>query len=119
MIDALTSQHLINSKAKSEVCLRCNRDIWVATVNGFRVKVEPTRLNSSEEVVLRMAGNRIFQTLRIGTQFELQLRTAWHITKGDPNAIALAEHDCENIDAGILKDFYAVKKIDNSEEPSF
>jgi hypothetical protein len=66
-----------------------------------------------------MAGNRIFQTLRIGTQFELQLRTAWHITKGDPKAIALAEHDCENLDAGILEDFYATQKIDNSEEPSF
>jgi hypothetical protein len=119
MIDATTSQHLINSKAKPEVCLRCNRNIWVATVNGFKVKVEPTRLNSTEEVILRMAGSRIFQTLRIGNQFELQLRNAWHITKGDPKAIVLAEHDCDKTDKPVIEDFYAAENVDDSEEPSF
>ena len=119
MIDASTSQHLINSKAKAEICLRCNKNIWIATVNGFKVKVEPDRLNSTEEVILRMAGSRIFQTLRIGNQFELQIRNTWHITKGDPKAIVLAEHDCDRSDQKPIEDFYAAQNADNSEEPSF
>jgi hypothetical protein len=119
MIDASTSQHLINSKAKPEVCQRCNSNIWVATVNGFKVKVEPNRLNSTEEVILRMAGGRIFQTLRIGNQFELQIRNTWHITKGDPKAIVLAEHDCDRSQKEPIEDFYAAEKTENSEEPSF
>lgn len=78
--------------------------MWEAYLHGFLVRVEPERLNLEDEVRERMAGNRIFQTLRVGQQFELKLRTVADIRQGE--AIALVEHSCERLGSWIVTDFY-------------
>lgn len=101
-------QHLISTPAKPSECPRCKKGIWVAVVNGFTVKVDPTPLDTRQEILLRLAKPtvKIFQTF--GTvAFELQKRTSWHITKGDPTVKVLTEHDCDGDDPGIIIDFFA------------
>lgn len=93
--------------------------MWVATVDGFKVKVEPTRLNLETELKLRAQGRRIFQVLKIAFDFELQLRTAWHIGKDDGNQIVLAEHDCQNPNYGSIEEFFPKPKISDTEEIPF
>ena len=89
------SDFLINSIAKLTLCKICKGWIYEAQLYGFKTKVEPTPLNSSEEVIHRLEGRRVFQTLRKGYDWELSERTAWHITKGDPTAVVLPEHSCK------------------------
>lgn len=112
-----SSHHLVSTTAEASECPKCHRGIWIALVNGFEVKVEPTPLNLSEEVVLRMESpkTRIFQTMGIGGKFELQSRSAWHITKGDAKAIALPEHDCKRNDPGIIIDLFKRAEIEKGE----
>ena len=86
---------LASSKAVGDECPRCRRQVWKALVNGFEVKADPTPLDASAEIMLRLEGVKIYQTFGVaGSSFELQPRSAWHITKGDPRAIPLAEHKC-------------------------
>ena len=86
---------LICTVAEATTCAKCQSAVWVAMVNGFKVAVDPTPLDVTAEIMLRLEGVRIYQTCSVvGSQFELQRRDAWHITKGDAKAIALADHDC-------------------------
>lgn len=90
------SNHLVSTRVEESTCPRCNSAIWVGLVNGFETKVDPTPLDASAEIMLRLEGVRIYQTFGIvGSQFELQERSAWHITKGDAKAVALGKHDCK------------------------
>ena len=109
-------QYLVSTPAKPAECKRCNRGIWVALVNGFEFKVEPTPLDATEEILLRLAEpkTRIFQTFG-GVGFELQTRTAWHITKSDPRVKVLPEHDCKRNDPGIIIDFFRPKQTENGD----
>lgn len=86
--------HLISSLAKLKQCGRCKGWIYVAHIHGWEKKVEPTPLNIEEEIAYRLTGVKIYQTMPIGSQFELMERTAWQITHADPRSKALAEHDC-------------------------
>ena len=89
-------RHLISTKVEAKNCTKCGSAIWVGLVNGFETKVDPTPLDASAEIMLRLEGVRIYQTFGIvGSQFELQERSAWHITNGDAKAVALASHDCK------------------------
>lgn len=88
-------KHLVSTKVKQSNCAKCKSAIWVGLVNGFETKVDPTPLDATAEIMLRLEGVRIYQTFGVvGSQFELQPRSAWHITKGDAKAVALAEHGC-------------------------
>jgi hypothetical protein len=110
---------LINTRAIPDICKKCFCQIWVATVDGFKVKVEPTRLNLGDELKLRAQGRRIFQVLKIAFDFELLHRTAWHIGKDDGNQIVLAEHDCRNPGYGSIEEFFPKSKISDTEEIPF
>lgn len=89
-------RHLISTKVDAKNCTKCQGAIWVGLVNGFEVKVDPTPLDATAEIMLRLEGVRIYQTVGVvGSQFELQERSAWHITKGDARAVALGKHDCK------------------------
>ena len=89
------SKFLISNRAKGTNCPKCKNAVYEALIDGFQVRVDPIVLDSTQEILLRMEGVRIFQTISVvGTTFELQKRTAWHITKGDTRAIPLAEHRC-------------------------
>lgn len=82
----------------------------MAMVDGFRVEVDPTPLDATAEILLRMQGVRIYQTCAVvGRRFQLQKRTAWHITKGDAKAVALAGHDCARGVAEIVEIFPELK----------
>ena len=94
-------KHLVSTKVKQSNCAKCGSAIWVGLVNGFETKVDPTPLDASAEIMLRLEGVRIYQTFGVvGSQFELQRRSAWHITKGDAKAVALGAHDCKR---GVLQ----------------
>ena len=88
-------------------------------VDGFQTKVEPTPLNFETELKLRVEGRRIFQVLKNAYQFELQLRTAWHIGKDDGSQIVLADHDCQKPGYGSIIDFFPKPTIsdDNGKAP--
>lgn len=89
------SEFLVTTKTKRTNCSRCNSALWEGVVNGFTVKVDPIPLDASAEIMLRLEGVEIYQTFRVaGDSFELQKRSAWHITKGDSRAVALAAHGC-------------------------
>lgn len=109
-------QHLVSTRAKPSECGRCHRGIWVGLVNGFEFKVDPTPLEPRDEIMIRLQSpkTRIFQTFG-GVGFELQHRTAWHITKGDPRVKVLAQHDCNRNDPGIIIDFFRPEQ--NEEKP--
>lgn len=88
-------RHLVSTKVEATNCVRCGGGIWLGLVNGFEVKADPTPLEPSAEIMLRLEGVKIYQTFGVvGSKFELQPRSAWHITKGDTKAIPLAEHKC-------------------------
>jgi hypothetical protein len=40
----------ISTRAVPDICRKCFSQIWEATVNGFKIKVEPMPLNLLEEV---------------------------------------------------------------------
>jgi len=89
------SQHFINSIAKLRQCPKCTGWIYECHVNGWRVRVEPTQLNLSDEIAWRLSSRKIYQTIRKGSDFELEQRNLWQMTKGDPKAIVLGSHDCK------------------------
>ena len=89
-------RHLVSTKVKQSNCAKCGSAIWVGLVDGFEIKVDPTPLDATTEIMLRLEGVQIYQTFGVvGSQFELQRRSAWHITKGDAKAVALASHGCK------------------------
>jgi len=89
------SDHFINSTAKLIQCPKCKGWIYECQVNGWRTRVEPTPLNLSDEIAWRLASRKIYQTIQKGSDFELEPRTLWQVTKGDPKAIVLGSHDCK------------------------
>ena len=104
------NRYLICTDAEATTCAKCRSAVWVAMVDGFRVEVDPTPLDATAEIFLRMQGVRIYQTCAVvGRRFQLQKRTAWHITKGDAKAVALAGHDCARGVAEIVEIFPELK----------
>lgn len=100
-------RHLVSTKVKATNCVKCNSGIWLGLVNGFEVKCDPTPLEPSAEIMLRLEGVKIYQTFGVaGSSFELQPRSAWHITKGDTRAIPLAEHRCGQSTNGQVFDLF-------------
>lgn len=112
----MTFDHFISTTAKQEQCPRCHKQIWRAVIDGFTHKLDPTPLDATKEVLLRMQNRRIFQTRQNENGFVLEKRSAWHITKGDPKAKVLAEHSCEGDDAGVIVDLYPTPE---PKEPNF
>jgi hypothetical protein len=88
------SNHFLSSLAKLKQCGKCTGWMYEAQVNGWRVRVEPNPLNLADEIGMRLAKRKIYQTIVKGIDFELMARSAWHITKGDSKSVVLAEHDC-------------------------
>ena len=85
---------LINSIAKLIQCRRCTGWIYEAHIHGWKFKVDPDPLDFETEIAARIAGRKIFQTLPVGIDFELDHRSLWHITNPSPRAKVLVEHDC-------------------------
>lgn len=112
----MTFDCFISTTAKAEQCPKCLKEIWKAVVDGFTYKVDPTPLSPTQEIMLRLEGRQIFQTGRTAGGFDLAKRSAWHITKGDVSAKALAEHSCDGDDAGVIVELYPTPE---SEEPNF
>jgi len=97
---------LICTVAEATTCAKCQSAVWQAMVNGFKVEVDPTPLDATGEILLRLEGVRIYQTCAVvGRRFQLQRRDAWHITKGDAKAVALAAHDCSRGVSAIINLF--------------
>jgi hypothetical protein len=88
------SDHFINSPAKLTQCPICKGWIYECHVHGWRVRVEPTPLNLSDEVALRLANRKIYQTFGITKNFELMPRKAWQILH-DSGATVFGSHDCD------------------------
>jgi len=88
------SDHLINSLQKLTQCPVCKGWIYEMHLGGFRTRVEPTRLNFVEEVIHRLEGRKIYETVRRGYDFEIVERTLWHIKRSDPKAVVLPSHSC-------------------------
>jgi len=89
------SDYFINSSAKLIQCPKCTGWIYEATVNGWRVRVEPTPLNLSDEIAWRLSNRQIYQTVGTMADFNLEPRKLWHITKGDKRSLVLGSHDCD------------------------
>lgn len=104
-------RHLVSTKVEASNCNRCGSGIWLGLVNGFEVKADPTPLEPSAEIMLRLEKVKIYQTFGVvGSAFELQPRSAWHITKGDSRSIPLAEHKCGQSTNGQIVDLYPKPK---------
>jgi hypothetical protein len=88
------TQHFLTDNAKLTQCARCKGWIYESHLFGFLRKVEPNPLNFVDEMKMRLAGRKVFGTVRKGEDFELNYRTAWHIAKDDPNSFTLVAHDC-------------------------
>ena len=112
----MSFQHFISTPAKQEICLRCQKNIWKAVVDGFTFKLNTTALDTAKEILLRLEGRRIFQTYRTDGGFGLAKRSAWHITKGDPTAKVFAEHSCDDDDLGVIVEPYPTPE---QKEPNF
>jgi hypothetical protein len=89
------SQHFLTDTAKLSQCARCKGWIYEGHLYGFLRRVEPTRLNFADEMKMRMSGRKVFGTVRVGSDFELNYRTAWHIAKDEADSLALVAHDCQ------------------------
>lgn len=92
----IMTQYFLTDTAELTQCARCKGWIYEAHLFGFLRRVEPMRLNFADEMKMRMAGRKVFGTVRKGEDFELNYRTAWHIAKDDPNSFALVAHDCKS-----------------------
>jgi len=111
-----TFNHFINSPAELIQCRKCTGWIYQCHVNGWQITVDPIALNFETEISLRMEGRRIYQTLKFGTDFELENRTLWHITNAHRLAKVLAEHSCKTPTIFEPAPLYETAK---SKEPNF
>jgi len=87
--------NFINSLQNLTQCPICTGWIYEMHLSGFRTRVEPTPLNFEEEIAARLAGRKIYQTIRVGYDFEIQKRTLWHITHSDFTEFVLPSHSCK------------------------
>ena len=111
-----STAHFINSPAELTQCRKCTGWIYQCYINGWKIKVEPTPLNFETEISLRMEGRRIYQTLKFGTDFELENRTLWHITNAHRLTKVLPEHSCKTPTIFEPAPLYETAK---SKEPNF
>ena len=88
------TQYFLTDLVKLTQCLRCKGWIYEGHLFGFLTRVEPNRLNLVDELAMRLAGRRVYGSSRIGSDFELTKRTAWHIAKNEADSFALVAHDC-------------------------
>jgi hypothetical protein len=86
--------NFINSLQKLTQCPICKGWIYEMHLNGFRTRVEPTPLNFEEEIRARLTGRKVYQSIRVGYDFEIQKRTLWHINNSDSTEFVLVGHDC-------------------------
>ena len=90
------TEHFLTDIAKLTQCARCKGWIYEGHLYGFLIRVEPTRLNLGDELAMRLAGRKVYGTARMGSDFELTKRTAWHIAKNEAASLALVAHDCQS-----------------------
>jgi len=89
------AESFISTRPVPKLCARCKGWILECFIDGFETKLEPTPLNLSEELKMRIEGRRIFQTL--GTVDPILVkRTDAHIAKVDERAKVLAVHSCKS-----------------------
>jgi hypothetical protein len=86
--------HFLTDIAKLTQCARCKGWIYQGHLYGFLRRVEPIRLNFADEMKVRFEGRKVFGTVRIGNEFQLNYRTAWHIARDEEDSFALVAHDC-------------------------
>lgn len=111
----MSNSVFISTPAIPDICRKCLSSIWVAMVDGFRVKVEPTPINLETELKLRAKGVRIYQARKVVFQFELLNRHSWHIKNSDGSEIVLPAHDCKNPQYGQIVHFFEKPQIQKSE----
>lgn len=92
------NQHLIEKPMTPNQCNQCKRWTYQAMVVGFPIRIDPTALNLTQELQLRLQGVKIFQTIK-GTGWEryLKIRRAADIGQGYGYSIH-AQHDCDRMD---------------------
>jgi hypothetical protein len=112
-------QFLISTKMDPNICGRCKRWTYQAIVIGFPIRVETTPLNLRQELALRLAGVRIFQTHPLADSGKaLKIRRAHDIGKGYGYTIH-AQHDCDRMDLSQYEPEVAPEKKPENQEPPF
>ena len=112
-------QFLISTPMDPNLCAKCQRWTYQAIVIGFPIRVEPTPLNLRQELELRLARVRIFQTHPLADgKKALRLRKAHDIGKGYGYSIH-AQHDCDRMDLSAYEPPAVIEKKPENQEPPF
>ena len=93
--------------AEMATCRKCMKSIWQGHYLGFRVMAEPNATDLAREVIARIHGRKVFQTVRNGYGFTLKLRTLDDILKSPSETKVLLAHDCSQSPFASHIDFYA------------
>jgi hypothetical protein len=74
-------------------CRSCGNLIWAGhSSTGIPTKLDPTRLNLRDEIILKLKGIRTYQIHRLGRTFEVTPRVGARLVA--KAAIVLAAHQC-------------------------
>lgn len=85
---------VLNTTPNPSTCPRCKAPTWQAVIDGFTTRLDPQFLDTRTELLARLQGRHIYQTIPGTNLPELQWRTVTHIASPNQPLRILATHTC-------------------------
>lgn len=113
---------ILNTTPNPSTCPRCHAPTWQGVIEGFETRLDPGFLDAHAELLARLEGRHIYQTIPGTNLPELQWRSVTHILappERQPSRI-LATHICTPPPHPPLEDIWPRRQAaDLPEEPPF